>query len=97
MLTPGVAWGEMDTKGIGDLDTIAIVKWISAGDKKRQASAPSQNMSVSGVAGAGFEPATFRKRTNAMRPSHAEAGRTFPWFTEGLRTANSVHRSAQRL
>ncbi len=58
MLTPGVAWGEMDAKLVGDLGT--ILEWAGAGDKRRRANAPSPNMSVSVVAGVGFEPATFR-------------------------------------
>ena len=58
VLTPGVAWGEMDAKLVGDLGT--ILEWASAGDKRRRANAPSPHMSVSVVAGARFEPAAYK-------------------------------------
>ena len=58
VLTPGVAWAEMDAKLVGDLGT--IIEWTSAGDRRRQANAPLPEMSVSVVAGVGFEPTTFR-------------------------------------
>ena len=58
VLTPGVAWGETDAKLVGDLGT--ILEWTGAGDRRRQAGAQIPKMSVSVVAGAGFEPATFR-------------------------------------
>ena len=58
VLTPGVAWGETDAKLVGDLGT--ILEWTGAGDRRRQAGAQVPKMSVSVVARAGFEPATFR-------------------------------------
>ena len=58
VLTPGVAWGEADAKLVGDLGT--ILEWTGTGDKRRQAGAQVPNMSVSVVAGVGFEPTTFR-------------------------------------
>ena len=58
VLTPGSAWGEMDAKLVGDLGT--ILEWTGAGDRRRQAGANLPKMSVSVVAGVGFEPTTFR-------------------------------------
>ena len=58
VLTPGVAWGETDAKLVGDLAT--ILEWTGAGDRRRQAGAQVPKMSVSVVAGVGFEPTTFR-------------------------------------
>ena len=58
VLTPGIAWGETDAKLVGDLGT--ILEWTGAGDRRRQVGAQVPKMSVSVVAGAGFEPATFR-------------------------------------
>ena len=58
VLTPGVAWGETDAKLVGDLGT--ILEWAGAGDKRRHAGAQVPKMSVSVVAGVGFEPTTFR-------------------------------------
>ncbi len=58
VLTPGVAWGETDAKLVGDLGT--ILEWAGTGDKRRHAGAQVPKMSVSVVAGVGFEPTTFR-------------------------------------
>ena len=57
VLTPGIAWGETDAKLVGDLGT--ILEWTGAGDRRRQVGAQVPKMSVSVVAGARFEPATF--------------------------------------
>ena len=58
VLTPGVAWAETDAKLVGDLGT--ILEWTGAGDRRRHADAQLPKMSVSVVAGVGFEPTTFR-------------------------------------
>ncbi len=58
VLTPGAAWAETDAKLVGDLGT--ILEWTGAGDRRRHAGAQVPELSVSVVAGAGFEPATFR-------------------------------------
>ena len=58
VLTPGIAWGETDAKPVGDLGI--ILKWTGAGARRRQAGAQVPKMSVSVVAGVGFEPTTFR-------------------------------------
>ncbi len=58
VLTPGVAWAETDAKLVGDLGT--ILEWTGAVDRRRQAVAQVPKMSVSVVAGVGFEPTTFR-------------------------------------
>ncbi len=54
--TPGKKWAEMDAVPHGDLGT--IFEWASAGNGKPDI--PLSEMSGSVVAGAGFEPATFR-------------------------------------
>ena len=56
VLTPGEKRGQMDAALHGDLDT--ILEW--AGSGKRATDTPRSGMSVSVVAGAGFEPVTFR-------------------------------------
>ena len=56
VLTPGEKWAEMDAVLQGDLG--AILEWTGTGNGKTDI--PMQEMSVSVVAGAGFEPATFR-------------------------------------
>ena len=58
VLTPAVAWGEMDAKPVGDLGT--IIEWTRGGERRRQASARVPDLSILVVAGAGFEPAMFR-------------------------------------
>ena len=56
VLTPGEKWGQTDIVLRGDL--AAVLEWTGAG--KGKTDAPQRGMSVSVVAGAGFEPATFR-------------------------------------
>ncbi len=58
MLTPGAKWAEMDAVLHGDLGT--ILEWTGNGHGKAKTDIPIPEMSVSVVAGAGFEPATFR-------------------------------------
>ena len=57
-LTPGVKWGHMDATLHGDLGT--ILEWTAAGSGRNRTDTPRRGMSVSVVARAGFEPATFR-------------------------------------
>ena len=57
VLTPGAKRGEMDATLYGDLG--AVLEWTTKG-RKNETDTPSSGMSVSVVAGAGFEPATFR-------------------------------------
>ena len=57
VLAPGVRRGEMDATLHGDLG--AVLEWTAKG-RKNETDTPSSGMSVSVVAGAGFEPATFR-------------------------------------
>ena len=52
------AYGEMHAALHGDLGT--IIQWAGGGTGKRANDTPQNGMSVSVVAGAGFEPATFR-------------------------------------
>ncbi len=56
VLAPGEKRGEMDITLRGDLG--AILEWAGGGNGKTDT--PASGMSVSVVAGAGFEPATFR-------------------------------------
>ena len=56
VLTPGPKWAEMDAVLHGDLGT--ILEWTGGRDGKTDI--PMREMSVSVVAGPGFEPATFR-------------------------------------
>ena len=58
VLTPGEKWAEMDAVLHGDLGT--IVEWAGNGHGNTRTGTPMPGMSVSVVAGAGFEPATFR-------------------------------------
>ena len=58
VLTPGANRGEMDAALHGDLGT--ILEWTGTGGGIRKTDTPSSGMSVSVVAGAGFEPATSR-------------------------------------
>ena len=58
VLTPGAKWAEMDAVLHGDLGT--ILEWTGNGHGKAKTDIPIPEMSVSVVAGAGFEPATFR-------------------------------------
>ena len=57
VLAPGAKRGEMDATLHGDLG--AVLEWTAKG-RKNETDTPSSGMSVSVVAGAGFEPATFR-------------------------------------
>ena len=57
VLTPSASWGEIDAKLIGDLGT--ILEWTESGGRNGKTDTPSSGMSVSVVAGAGIEPATF--------------------------------------
>ena len=58
VLTPGKRWGEMDAVLHGDLGT--ILEWAGNGRGSAKAASPGPEMSVSVVAGVGFEPTTFR-------------------------------------
>ena len=60
VLTPGEKRGAMDAALHGDLGT--ILEWAGGGTgrKATRTDTPKSGMSVSVVAGAGFEPATFR-------------------------------------
>ncbi len=58
VLTPGANRGEMDVALHGDLGT--ILEWTTTRDGIKKTDPPSSGMSVSVVAGAGFEPATSR-------------------------------------
>jgi len=58
VLTPGEKRGQMDAALHGDLGT--ILEWAGNGRRKGATDTPGSGMSVSVVAGAGFEPATFR-------------------------------------
>ena len=58
VLTPGAKRGEMDAALHGDLGT--ILEWAGSGKGKGATDTPRRGVSVSVVAGAGFEPATFR-------------------------------------
>ena len=58
VLTPGAKRGDLDVTLRGDLGT--ILKWTGAGTEKEKTDTPASGMSVSVVAGAEFEPATFR-------------------------------------
>ena len=58
VLTPGAKRGEMDAALHGDLGT--ILEWAGNGRRKGATDTPRSGMSVSVVAGAGLEPATFR-------------------------------------
>ena len=58
VLTPGARRGEMGAALHGDLG--AILEWTGNGHEKTKTDTPMTGMSVSVVAGAGFEPATFR-------------------------------------
>ena len=57
-LLPGAQRGEMQATLHGDLAT--IVEWTERTGRKNKTDIPGSGMSVSVVAGAGFEPATFR-------------------------------------
>ena len=58
VLTPGEKWAEMDAVLHGDLGT--IIEWAGNGREKTKTDIPMPGMSVSVVAGVGFEPTTFR-------------------------------------
>ena len=58
VLTPGEKRGEMHAALHGELGT--IIEWAGGGAGKRTTDIPHRGMSVSVVAGAAFEPATFR-------------------------------------
>ena len=58
MLTPGEKWAEMDAVLYGDLGT--ILEWAGNGSQNTKTGIPMPEMSVSVVAGVGFEPTTFR-------------------------------------
>ena len=58
VLTPGAKRGDLDVTLRGDLGT--ILQWTGGGTEKEKTDTPASGMSVSVVAGAGFEPATFR-------------------------------------
>ncbi len=58
VLTPGEKWAEMNAVLHGDLG--AILEWAGNGRENTKTYIPMPGMSVSVVAGTGFEPATFR-------------------------------------
>ena len=58
VLTPGAKRGDLEITLRGDLGT--ILEWTGSGAEKEKTDTPASGMSVSVVAGAGFEPATFR-------------------------------------
>ena len=58
VLTPGARRGEMGAALHGDLG--AILEWTGNGHEKTKTDIPMSGMSVSVVAGVGFEPTTFR-------------------------------------
>ena len=58
VLTPSEKWAEMDAVLHGDLGT--ILEWAGNGRENGKTDIPMPEMSVSVVAGAGFEPTTFR-------------------------------------
>ncbi len=58
VLTPGEKRGQMDAALHGDLGT--ILEWAGNGRGKGATDTPKSGMSVSVVAGVGFEPTTFR-------------------------------------
>ena len=58
VLTPGEKWAEMDAVLYGDLGT--ILEWAGNGSQNTKTGIPMPEMSVSVVAGVGFEPTTFR-------------------------------------
>ena len=58
VLTPGAKRGDLQITLRGDLG--AILEWTGNGAKKEKTDAPVSGMSVSVVAGVGFEPTTFR-------------------------------------
>ena len=58
VLTPSEKWAEMDAVLHGDLGT--ILEWTGNGAEKKKTDTPVSGMSVSVVAGVGFEPTTFR-------------------------------------
>ncbi len=58
VLTPGEKRGEMHAALHGDLGT--ILEWAGSGSRKNRTDTLRRGMSVSVVAGVGFEPTTFR-------------------------------------
>ncbi len=58
VLTPGGKRGELQVTLRGELGR--ILEWTETGTEKEKTDMPISGMSVSVVAGAGFEPATFR-------------------------------------
>ena len=60
VLTPGEKRGELHAALHGDLGT--ILEWAGSGSRKGATDTPARGMSVSVVAGAGFEPLTSRLR-----------------------------------
>ena len=58
VLTPSEKWAEMDAVLHGDLGT--ILEWAGNGRENTKTDIPMPEMSVSVVAGVGFEPTTFR-------------------------------------
>ena len=58
VLLPGARRGEMGAALHGDLG--AILEWTGNGQEKKKTDIPMTGMSVSVVAGVGFEPTTFR-------------------------------------
>ena len=58
VLTPGDRRGEMHASLHGDLGT--ILEWAGSGAGRKATDTPARGMSVSVVAGVGFEPTTFR-------------------------------------
>ena len=57
VLTPGAKWAEMNAVLHGDLGT--IFEWAGSGRKNTKTDILMPEMSVSVVAGEGFEPSTF--------------------------------------
>ena len=58
VLTPGAKRGELQVTLRGELGN--ILEWTGSGAENEKTDTPLSGMSVSVVAGAGFEPETFR-------------------------------------
>ena len=73
VLTPGAKRGQLQVTLRGELGN--ILEWTENGAENEKTDTPLSGMSVSVVAGAGFEPTTPRNGTFALGPHGLECGR----------------------
>ena len=87
-MPPGEKWAEMDAALHGGLGT--ILEWAGSGKGKRATDTPQRGVSVSVVAGAGFEPAACQSLSLTVTSTST----VIPFGSEPMPTAERAPRPA---